>query len=164
MIYVEAPHTLWESHRTEFQAGALAPPPSVFMAGGITGCPDWQQGLRGLLKKANVILINPRRANFPIGDPSAAEAQITWEFDHLRQADAISFWFPKETLCPIVLYELGKHSAPGALYAKALFVGVEPGYQREQDVRIQTRLARPDVLVRSSLADLAIDITHWLAK
>lgn len=124
----------------------------VFMAGGITGCPQWAAELVNLLSDVDsLVLMNPRRANFPIGDPNAALEQVTWEHDHLRMADAILFWFPKETLCPIVLYELGAWS----MTKKALWVGVHPDYARRLDVEVQTRLARPDVQVVYSLEALA---------
>jgi len=123
----------------------------VFLAGGITDCPDWQQEMRELLSNENLTLFNPRRANFPIHDHSAARAQIAWEHHMLREADAILFWFPEETLCPIALYELGAWS----MTAKPISVGVHPNYQRGQDVKIQTFLSRPDVKVVFSLPDLA---------
>ena len=124
---------------------------AVFLAGGITGCPDWQQDMRRLLRGTDLILLNPRRKDFPIGDPNAAREQITWEHNQLRMAGAILFWFPHETICPIVLYELGAWS----MTTKPIFVGVHPDYQRRQDVEIQTRLARPEVEVCYSLEDLA---------
>ena len=80
---------------------------SLFIAGGITDCPDWQQDIVKLLSDTDITLLNPRRSNFPIHDPNAALEQIAWEHEMLRCARAISFWFPKETICPIVLYELG---------------------------------------------------------
>jgi hypothetical protein len=45
--------------------------------------------------------------NFSMNDPTASKDQIQWEFEHLRKADTILFWFPKESICPIALYELG---------------------------------------------------------
>src|SRR4051812_7979117 len=77
---------------------------SLFLAGGINGCPDWQQEMVEKLKDTSLALFNPRRASFPIGDKNAARAQIEWEYMHLRKATAISFWFPWETLSPIALY------------------------------------------------------------
>ena len=124
---------------------------SVFLAGGIMGCPDWQAEMFELLADCELTLFNPRRKTFPIADPNAAEIQITWEFEHLRKASAILFWFPCESLCPIVLYELGAWSKTN----KCLFVGVHPKYQRRTDVEIQTRLVRPDVRVVHSLLELA---------
>ena len=104
------------------------------------------------------VLFNPRRENFPIGDPLAAPEQIKWEYDYLRMADAILFWFPCETICPIVLYELGAWSRSD----KPLFVGVHPDYRRRADVEIQTGLARPDVDIVYSLDALAAQVIEWL--
>jgi hypothetical protein len=139
----------------EFEPGTL---PAVFLAGGITGCPDWQREVVALLQDESVVLLNPRRAAFPIGDPQAGPRQIEWEHGHLRRANAILFWFPQETLCPIALYELGAWSMTG----KPLFVGVHPHYPRRPDVEVQTRLARPDVPVVYSVPDLAEQVRRWL--
>ena len=115
MIYVEAPNN-----------GPAGKNPSIFLAGGITGCPDWQSLLMGEIQNLDLVVYNPRRKNFPIHDPSAANAQIKWEFDNLRKASMISFWFCKETMCPIVLYELGFHNNS----PKPLVIGMDPEYQR----------------------------------
>lgn len=144
MIYIEAPS----------QAHYHGDAPSVFLAGGIMGCPDWQSEMVNLLWDAGLVLLNPRRKDFPMGDPLAAQAQIEWEHDRLRLADWILFWFPASTLCPIVLYELGAWS----MTDKPIAIGIEPGYQREQDVRIQTALVRPDVPIVSTLEDLALAV------
>jgi len=144
MIYVEAPDEL--KHGVEGK--------SVFLAGGITDCLNWQQRMRLLLEDSDLILLNPRRANFPIADPNAALEQIRWEHRHLRMADAILFWFPCETLCPIVLYELGAWS----MTDKPIFVGVHPDYKRRQDVEIQTRLTRPEIRISYSLENLAAEV------
>ena len=137
--------------------------PSLFMAGGITGCSDWQEDMRVWLTSSNiqpVTLLNPRRKNFPIHDPSAAKAQIEWEARHLKKATMISFFFPDETLCPIVLYELGSWSRTG----KKIFVGMRPGYKRKQDVIIQTGIYRPDVEVVESFDLLCMQITDYIHK
>jgi len=124
--------------------------PSLFLAGGITDCSDWQAEARKRLAGSGFDLLNPRRANFPMDDPGAAEEQITWEHDHLRKADAILFWFPAGAVQPIALYELGAWSMTG----KPLFVGADPGYARRPDVEIQTKLARPGLPVVSDLGAL----------
>ena len=129
----------------------------VFLAGGITGCPDWQSDMIELLRSAPVTLFNPRRKDFDIKVPDAAQIQIQWEFDFLRKAQGILFWFPEETLCPIVLFELGAWSASD----KPIFVGCHPGYKRLNDVVMQMRLARPDVKVVSSISDLADQVKKW---
>lgn len=142
--YVECPE--------EFAAGGGER--SVFLAGGITGCGDWQQALRGLLAEAPLALINPRRGTYDFGDPAAAELQIAWEFRHLRAASMISFWFAAEQIQPISLYELGAWS----MSPKQIFVGVHPEYPRRHDVIVQTRLVRPEVVIADSLEELALQI------
>jgi len=147
MYYIEAPNEQLPLSR-----------PSIFMAGEVTGCPDWQQELRELLQdRPNGTLVNPRRKNFPIDDPNAAKAQIAWEEKWLRKVDYISFWFCKETLCPIVLFELGTCMYRGT----PIIIGIEPDYAREQDVRIQTSLymrcwqSLPDRQFETSLEGMA---------
>lgn len=145
---------------TYIEALSVCPPNHhglvLFLAGGITGCPDWQEDARQLLAARDIndelIICNPRRRDFPIHDPGAAHDQIGWERIHLAYADAILFWFCAETIQPIVLYELGAWSAT----SKPIFVGVHPAYPRRQDVLIQTGMARPEVTVRDSL-DAVVD-------
>jgi len=124
---------------------------SLFLAGGITGCENWQQEMRKFLNNVPIVLFNPRRKDFPIDDPSAAQAQIEWEFEYLRKASMILFWFPKETLCPIVLYELGSWS----MTDKKIFVGIHPEYKRKQDVEIQTKLVREEIQIVYDLGTLS---------
>lgn len=120
----------------------------VFLAGGITGCSDWQTKLISQLRGEPLLIMNPRRPAFDVRDKSASEAQITWEFNALRFADVITFWFPDESLCPITLYELGAMS----MTAKPLIIAAHPGYPRRLDVVEQTKLARPGLEVGDSLA------------
>jgi hypothetical protein len=145
--YVEAP--------TEY--AAKPGEQSLFLAGGITDCPNWQSWMVERLTNSGLILLNPRRANFPLDDPNTASTQIAWEHKHLRLATAIIFWFCAATLNPIVLYELGAWS----MTDKPIFVGVEPGYERSLDVQLQTKLARPDVKIVYSLEDVATQVEIW---
>ena len=144
--YVEAPN--------EYDG----PGPSVFLAGGITGTFDWQADIVARLADLPLMLLNPRRRNFPIDDPSAARGQIEWEYRHLRRASAVLFWFPSETLCPIALFELGARTL---VPHQPLFVGTHPDYQRRLDVQIQLRLARPEVTVTSTTTELAGQVRVW---
>lgn len=148
MKYIEAPTEIMDS------AGKM----TLFLAGGITGCPDWQSEMRDLLSSTDLILINPRRQSWDMAKDKA-EDQIAWEFKYLSSANLILFWFPKETLCPIVLFELGKYAAATN---REVFVGVEPGYKREFDVRFQMHLARPEVLIVDSLYELPKQIGGYL--
>jgi Nucleoside 2-deoxyribosyltransferase like len=128
---------------------------SLFLAGGISNCPDWQSELLELLSDTDWLLINPRREDFDSSNPAMTEAQIAWEHRHLRLATAIAFWFPPQTLCPITLYELGAWS----MTQKPLFIGVDPQYKRRLDVLEQTRLVRPDVRIVDSLEGLAAQLS-----
>lgn len=114
---------------------------SIFLAGGITGCPDWQTEMIQKFKKNDKFtLLNPRRKDFDVSNPKNSQKQIEWEFEALRKADAILFWFPMETLCPIVLYELG--CALGRNSTKStqgLYIGCHPKYQRKFDVEEQVK-------------------------
>ena len=141
MKYIESPDA-YQPHGGEIR---------LYLAGGITKCPDWQREIVHLLEDTDFVLLNPRRKHFPIDDPTAAEGQIRWEHKYLRVADEILFWFPCETVCPIALYELGAWS----MTDKPLYVGVHPDYQRRVDIELQTQLVRPDVEIVYSLYDLA---------
>ena len=132
---------------------------SLFIGGGISNCPDWQKPIVTRLGDscAKLIFFNPRRAVFDITEAKDSIPQIQWEHQNLKKSSAILFWFPKETLCPITLYELGAWS----MTQKKLFVGVHPDYARKVDVYEQTRLARPDITVVDDLDKLAQQVEEW---
>lgn len=137
MQYFEAPATI----KTQL--------PSVFLAGGITDCPNWQAQATSWFAGQEVAVLNPRRSNFPIHDPNAAERQICWEFSALGTASVILFWFPASgsTTQPIALYELGRYAA----LRKPFVVGRDPNYVRRQDVDIQVGLAFPTMKIYDRL-------------
>lgn len=138
--------------------------PMLFVAGGITGAPNWQPEYLEMLKDVDGLAFNPRRPEFDVRDPNNAIVQIEWEAKYLAVANAISFWFPKETLCPITLYELGRWTAEvlcRGSATKKLFIGVHPEYARRDDVEIQTKLALPHFDVVHSLEELAIQVRMW---
>ena len=149
MKYIEAPQK-YDARRFDR--------PSLFLAGGISNCKDWQRELCDLLVDDSVVVMNPRRAHFPMDDPSQSQVQIEWEYQGMRDVDAISFWFSPETINPIVLYELGAHS----MTDKKLFIGVHPDYVRRSDVEIQTGLVRPDVEIVYDLETLAGQVKDWV--
>ncbi|KKL58275.1 hypothetical protein LCGC14_2227030 [marine sediment metagenome] len=130
---------------------------SVFLAGGISNCPDWQKEFVDKIRDTELVVYNPRRANFPMGDKEEGLRQIKWEAEYLHKASCIIFWFPKETVCPIVLFELGSWS----MTDKPIFVGVHPDYSRRFDVETQLEIRRPDVTVVYSLDDLADRLREW---
>lgn len=124
---------------------------SVFLAGGITGCPDWQDEVVSRLacmsNLDNLVIYNPRRDDFDVDSTFVEREQIEWEHYHLAKADVISFWFPKEGLCMITLLELGKWLPS----EKELIIGCHPDYKRIRDVRIQTQLERPELEIHHTL-------------
>jgi hypothetical protein len=124
---------------------------SLFLGGGITGCPDWQSEMTLKLGNSDLTLLNPRRKQWDTNNESLGAEQIAWEHRHLLRACAILFWFPYETLCPITLYELGSWN----VRPKKLFIGCHPDYKRRRDVEIQTRLERPKQVIARSLNELA---------
>lgn len=159
MQYIECPNLEAPKH------------PSVFLAGGITDCPDWQSDIVKLIKdiddndlisldkrekrlQHSITIFNPRRKQFPIDDPKSASEQIYWEYLMLIDADFISFWFPRETLCPIVLFELGNWLSS----RKPIVIGIDPDYKRKLDVEIQTKLARTNIKICYSIVELAKQI------
>ena len=137
--------------------------PHVFMAGGITNCPGWQQELRALLEDVPYgTLLNPRRANFPIHDPKAAKEQIAWEHHALWQAEVFSMWFSSGSIQPICMFELGAHLSRWRFQVsplKAVVIGVDPNYERVQDVVIQTALIDPSLVITTTLQQHAEAIT-----
>ena len=151
MRYVKCPDILFHGFN-EF---------TLFMAGGITGCPDWQESFKALLSdEGSLVLVNPRREMFDITDPTMSDQQIKWEHIHLEQCQGVSFWFPEETLCPITLYELGKI----AMSNKVMFVGTHPNYKRRFDVIKQLQLVRPEIKVTDNLVDLAKTVSNYLRR
>lgn len=134
------------------------PKNSVFLGGGITNCPDWQAEVKVILENniPDVMLVNPRRENFDVTDKSNTKKQIYWEYEYLQRCKTILFWFPKETLNPITLYELGAWS----MTDKPLFIGCHPEYERIEDVIIQTKLKRPELDVVFSLDDLTKQVIN----
>ncbi|MFW6310857.1 MAG: nucleoside 2-deoxyribosyltransferase domain-containing protein [Nanoarchaeota archaeon] len=151
-IIIEAPNDVYSLENKENV--------KLFLAGGITNCPDWQKEIiKHFEKEKGLTIYNPRREYFDVGDPNASEAQITWEYLKLLESDIILYWFSKGSLNPIVLYELGRW---GNSSRKTIFIGIDEGYERKQDVEIQTKLARPDVKITYSLSDLASDVLKEL--
>ena len=153
MQVVECPNVPVES-------ASLAPYTSlVFLAGGITGCPDWQREMIDRFRDLpDVVLLNPRRSNFNIDDPVQSEQQIEWESLWLNESYITLFWFPYQTMCPITLFELGVAAARG----DRIVVGVHPGYARRFDVIKQMELLRPDITVYDNFADVVEETLSML--
>lgn len=122
---------------------------TIFLAGGISNCPDWQTPVANkLLEHTNFTIFNPRRNDWNMDDEAEeSKKQIIWEHEHLARSETILFWFPQETLCPITLLEYGKFLVSN----RKLVVGTHVDYQRRLDVDIQGGLERPGLHVWSDL-------------
>ena len=136
---------------TSFSDLDAIPEVDLFLAGGISGCWDWQKPTAALishfLERATpatwlidnppFVIASPRReAGFSM-EGDAAVAQIAWEHKALAQSITKSYYFTRDTVQPIVLLELGKHLANPV----NLFIAIENGYQRKFDVLVQSDLA-----------------------
>lgn len=131
---------------------------TLFMAGGISNCPLWQNEMLDVLSNnTGLMVFNPRREFFDVNNPEIEEEQIKWEYYHLSLSDIIMFWFPKETVCPITLYELGRWATSG----KKICVGHHPEYSRRNDLRIQLGLIDPSIRITQSFEELGIQIAIW---
>lgn len=148
---------------------------SVFLAGGITGCDNWQDDVIQRLKEIDdkerkegregldkLVLFNPRRENFPINDRTETWNQIEWEFNALERCNIFSMYFCSgDSDQPICMYELGRNVLRMQMkydkdWWKRIIVSVESGYKREGDVVTQFNFAigrkndELDLFVKSS--------------
>lgn len=125
---------------------------SIFLAGGITNCENWQQKVsETLLKETSLFILNPRRANFDRTKKEESESQIRWEHFYLNRADKVFFWFPKTAISPIAFFELGVALSRG----KKIYLGFEEGHERATDLKIQTYLEMgKEVEIQNSLDKL----------
>lgn len=148
MLHIQAPAPLSE-HSGNFD---------LFLAGGISNCPNWQNIVLKKLSHTKLTVVNPRRDGEFTED--IADAQIRWEYVALRSVDTVLFWFPSETLCPITLFELGVFSQRSDT---KIFVGTDPNYGRRFDVQVQMELSRPEVTVHDSIDALLDDYLSYIA-
>lgn len=142
MRIIEAPESLLNSNDYY----------DLFLAGGITNCPDWQSDVLAKLADTDLTILNPRRSTAFTGD--IADEQIRWEYEALRVVETVLFWFPKETLCPITLFELGVFSQRNET---RLVIGTHPEYARRFDVQVQMELARPNLVIHDNIDDMLKD-------
>ena len=143
MIVVTSPHLYIPKHDDI----------TVFLAGGISGCRDWQQevinNLFRMIDKddSQVIVYNPRRKEFDVDDLGTVEDQITWEFQYLNKVDIFSMYFVGgDQIQPICLYELGRYTKKVFGYGQGQVISVEKDYIRERDVVVQVALATSGVV------------------
>ena len=132
----------------------------IFLAGGISQCPHWQDEIISRLKNESrlddfkIIVFNPRCNNVP-----DEKFQTTWEYNKIKEADIISFWFSVGSLNPITLFEYGSNFKSKR---KKIIVGCHPDYLRKNAVKIQTGLEMPNLQVNEDFEDFYNDIVTSL--
>ncbi len=151
-----------------FYCREASDPPSVFIAGGIPNVEPWHDRLVELLAATGrpMVVLNPRRRDFPVGDVEEGRRQVAWEHSHLRRAKVTSFWFaapaegvdPALAVQPTTLLELGVALGEG----RRVVVGADVRYPRLDILRNQ--LAHyPDVApLRFHLPALVADVVFEL--
>lgn len=112
----------------------------LFLAGGISNCPDWQSEVIKMLGDTDLNIANPRRPYGLEKTGDAAAKQIAWEHEMLSRAAVTLFWFPAGAIQPIALLELGRKMTEN----KPLVVGVDEYYERRFDVEQQLQLEREE--------------------
>ena len=114
----------------------------VFLAGSIEmgAAEEWQQRVVDeLTDAANVVILNPRRADWDAtwrqeaADPQFHE-QVSWELDMLEAADIVVMYLEPSTRSPVSLLELGLCARSGKLR-----VCCPPGYWRRGNVEVVCR-------------------------
>lgn len=140
----------------------------VFIAGGILGCPNWQNEFIDLFTKncdynQKVTLFNPRRERFSDVDENEKIKQVCWEYKHLEISDIIVFWFSRGTVNPITLYELGRWGN-SQLSNKKILIGIDPEYEKKSSVITQSTLDNPNVLFSNDLESLSYRLIQTICQ
>lgn len=153
-FYLEAPNYVAELPKQQ----------SIFLAGGITGCEDWQSYVVKRLEGFGQLnVFNPRRADYDVNaGQDEISRQVKWEHHHLDRADQVIFWFSYETVQPIVLFELGVRLRENKKTPRQeLFIGCHPEYRRIFDVITQVQLEGYEREICGSLKDLVDSVLAY---
>ncbi len=129
---------------------------SIFLAGGITDCTNWQEYVgKRIVDSLPIVVLDPRRDIWD-GEFNHVEGvlQISWECHHLKKSDHILFWFPSTSDCPIALFELGSYLSKDI----PISVGTDALYNRRFDVEVQTILVRPRIPIWNNLDSMVDNI------
>ena len=146
-LYIEAPSDIVPPQDKEI----------IFLAGGITRCCNWQARATEVLANLPVVICNPRRRVWNLDIEWQVQQQILWEFKHLELATQILFWFEKDEIQPIALFELGARLRGN----KPIFLGVHPDYPRRIDILTQAPLYRYTSKIEDDLESLIKRVTDY---
>lgn len=120
----------------------------------------WQERVVEGLKDLDIVLLNPRRADWDstweqrAHDPNFNE-QVNWELDALEAADWVIFYFDPNTKSPITLMELGIMARPNARVS----VCCPDGFWRKGNVEIVCQ--RNDIEMTDTIAQLVEAVAHY---
>lgn len=136
---------------------------AVFLGGGISDCPNWQEDVIDYLKLhnlnlENMVILNPR------GDESKIlnfdEKQV-WDFDNLNEADIVSFYFCANATQSTSMYELGRHLALyGCGYHDKIVVSIENGFKKSNVLNDQCQLLGIYPILTSGSNEIQRYIAH----
>jgi hypothetical protein len=126
--------------------------PLIFIAGGISNCPNWQADLIKLIDVTSFDVANPRRVGDLAKSGPDAKIQIVWEQNAMDMARHILFWFPAQSVCPITLFELGKMLEKSVRFPIKITIGYDPDYQRKFDLEVQTEIVKNLIKLRKSFS------------
>jgi len=144
---------------------------SVFLAGSIEQdrAEPWQNRVIETLKHLKVAVFNPRRETWNASAEQSIEnpdfyAQVTWELDHIEDADVMFFYFQPDTLSPISMAELGfvlgLSSFRDVLPAQKIIVVCPRGFWRRGNVEIMCERAGAEFF--EDLTDGLNSLTEYL--
>jgi Nucleoside 2-deoxyribosyltransferase like len=135
---------------------------TVFLAGSIDMglAEDWQAHMEAALADLDVIVLNPRRAQWDSSwvqsiDNDLFRGQVEWELAALDQATVVAMYFAPVTKAPITLLELGLRAHKGGI-----IVCCPDGYWRKGNVEIVCR--RHGIPLASSLDALTAEVRRRL--
>ena len=114
------------------------PRPRVFVAGSINmgTTRDWQSEFATALADQDVVILNPRRADWDASwrteaDEPEFRRQVEWELTALESADVIVMYLDPASQSPISLLEFGLYARTGRL-----IVFCPPGFWRKGNVDV----------------------------
>jgi len=137
----------------------------IFLAGSIEmgQAKDWQSEIFETIKDFPIDVYNPRREVWDnswkqdISNPQFYE-QVTWELNHIDDADIVVMYFDPTTKSPISLMELGLLCK--SIFSKSLFICCPDGFWRKGNVQIVCE--RYGIKLFDTLAEMTEKLVKYL--
>lgn len=130
--------------------------PTVFLAGGIVGCPDWQNQVMQGLSDLRILFFNPRHDKD--GKDIHFNSKVDqWVENWIIRTGLVAFWFCKETTQHKWIFQLGRMSDK----VKPIIVGLHPDYKFAQDIQNLFILSRVRARLVYNIEDLIDKIRQF---